>query len=108
MFDETQHKVELRDLKVADGIIMLQVIERVALSGKLQGNELKIVGDMRTNVVASIENATGVNFDQRAAELTRAQQAQQAQAAQQESSDDRDSGGDSGAEGSEPEDEAAK
>lgn len=60
--------------------VCLQVIARAAANGAIRDNELTTVGGVRDALVKSMQEATGINFDQaRAAQARAAQQAQQRQ-----------------------------
>ncbi len=92
MLNDEQLKLELKGVTAADAVICLQIIQRLVNLGQgaIQDNELAPVGQARNNLVKSMEEATGVNFDvaraaqQRAvAEAQRKQQEAQAKAAKE-------------------------
>lgn len=62
MLNEEQQATEVK-LTGGQLIIALQVISRLVSSGGLKDMELSPVGMARDAMVASLEEATGVNFD---------------------------------------------
>lgn len=84
MLNEEQQEIEV-NLTGGQVIIALQVISRLVSSGGLKDMELSPVGSARDSMVAALETATGVNFDQAKAqqEALQRQRIAQARAAQQ-------------------------
>ena len=92
MLDENMQKVPVT-VTAATAVVALQVIARAAASGAIKDNELAVVGAAREELVAQVQEGTGINFDQARAAQARAQQqaleaarraAAEQQAAQQE------------------------
>lgn len=72
----------------AQAVVALQVINRLTTTGGLKDVELSPVGQARDGIVAALQEATGVNFDeakaqQEAMQRQRIAQAREAYAAQQ-------------------------
>ena len=87
MLDENMQKVPVT-VSAATAVVALQVVARAAASGAIKDNELSVVGNAREELVAMVQEATGINFDQARAAQARAQQqaleaARRAQAEQQ-------------------------
>ena len=84
MLDDKQQNKKLSGITASDGVVILQVIARLVGTGNIRDVELAAVGGVRDKLVASVEKATEVNFDQvRAAQQAAMRQAQeQAKAAQ--------------------------
>jgi len=85
MLSEEMQKV-VTEVTAGDVVVALQVIARAAGTGALKDYELKVIGATRENLVASLQVATGVNFDQaRAAQIAEHQRKMaEAQRRQQE------------------------
>ena len=85
MLDEKQQATEVKGINAADVVVLLQIIQRLVGAGAIQDQELAVVGTARNNLVAALQEATGVNFDMARAAQVRAQQEAQRkmQAAQQ-------------------------
>ena len=64
MFNEQQQALSVNGLCVADCVVMLQLIARFTQSGQLKDVELEPVSKVRTRLATSVEETTGVNFDQ--------------------------------------------
>ena len=73
MLDENMQKVPVT-VSAATAVVALQVIARAAASGAIKDNELSVVGGAREELVAQVQEATGINFDQARAAQARAQQ----------------------------------
>lgn len=73
MLDENMQKVPVT-MSAATAVVALQVIARAAASGAIKDNELSVVGNAREELVAQVQEATGINFDQARAAQARAQQ----------------------------------
>jgi len=89
MLNEEQQEQSVT-LTGAQAVVALQVINRLASSGGLKDVELAPVGQARDGIVAALETATGVNFDQaraqqEAMQRQRIAKAREEYAAQQES-----------------------
>ena len=54
---QVDHHIDLPGLSVADGKVMIQLIDRVATSGKLKGEELLPVGSLRQLILDNIKVA---------------------------------------------------
>ena len=83
MLTEEQQKTPVEGLNGGDAVIMLQVINRLVATGRLQDTELLPIGKTRDSLIGSLQRATGVHFD-RAREALLRQQQQAEAAAQQE------------------------
>ena len=85
MLNEEQQATEVKGINAADVVVLLQIIQRLVGAGAIQDQELAVVGTARNNLVAALQEATGVNFDMARAAQVRAQQEAQRkmQAAQQ-------------------------
>lgn len=87
MLNEEQQVKAIDGITGADVVICLQIIQRLVNlgNGAIQDQELQAVGTARTNLVAAMEKATGVNFDlARAAQARALREAQARQAKQAE------------------------
>ena len=73
MLDENMQKVPVT-VTAATAVVALQVIARAAASGAIKDNELAVVGAAREELVAQVQEGTGINFDQARAAQARAQQ----------------------------------
>ena len=82
MLNEEQQNAEIT---VTGGqvVVALQVISRLVSNGGLRDVELSPVGTARDGLVAALESATGVNFDQEKARQEAIQLQRIAQARQQ-------------------------
>ena len=82
MLDEKQQNKKLSGISASDGVVILQVIARLVGTSNIRDMELAAVGGVRDKLVASVEKATGVNFDQvRAAQQAALRRAQEEAAA---------------------------
>jgi hypothetical protein len=85
MLDEKQQNKKLSGISASDGVVILQVIARLVGTSNIRDMELAAVGGVRDKLVASVEKATGVNFDQvRAAQQAALRRAQEEAAATQQ------------------------
>ncbi len=63
-FRKEHLKLELKCLRVADGLAMLQIIRRLVKSGALEDYELASLALLRTKLLRAIREETGVNYDE--------------------------------------------
>lgn len=63
MFKPADYELPLEGLNVRDAVIALQMIQRFVKSGCLDERELLPMGALRGSLVRSIEQATGINYD---------------------------------------------
>lgn len=80
MLSAEQQTAEVGGLTGADIVIALQIIQRLVSTGNIRDEELATVGTARNNLVAALQNATGVNYDMARAAQQRALQEAQAKA----------------------------
>lgn len=79
MLNEEQQAAEVT-VTGAQAVVALQVISRLTSTGGLKDVELTPVGQARDGIVAALEAATGINFDQAKAQQEAAQRQRIAQA----------------------------
>ena len=79
MLNEEQQSQSVT-LTGAQAVVALQVIHRLTSTGGLKDVELSPVGQARDGIVAALEEATGVNFDQARAQQEAMQRQRVAQA----------------------------
>jgi len=82
MLSDEMTGVEVK-VTAGDVTVVLQVIARAAAQGVIRDNEMALVGGTREKLVAAMQEATGVNFDQARAAQARAMQQAQQKAAQE-------------------------
>jgi len=63
VLDASKGTSPLGGLCVYDGIVVVQIIERLLRSGGVSGRELNHVAALRTKVAMSIKQACGVSVD---------------------------------------------
>lgn len=63
-FRKEHLKLELKGLRVADGLALLQIIRRLVKSGALEDYELASLALLRTKLMKAIQDETGVNYDE--------------------------------------------
>jgi hypothetical protein len=62
-FRKEHLKLELKGLRVADGLAILQIIRRLVKSGALEDYELGPIAMMRDRLIKRIQDETGVHYD---------------------------------------------
>jgi hypothetical protein len=62
-FRKEHLKLELKGLRVADGLAMLQIIRRLVKSGAVEDYELTSLTLLRTKMIKGLYEATGVSYD---------------------------------------------
>jgi hypothetical protein len=63
-FRKEHLKLELKGLRVADGLAMLQIIRRLVKSGAVEDYELASLALVRAKLTKTILSETGVNYDE--------------------------------------------
>jgi hypothetical protein len=63
-FRKEHLKLELKGLRVADGLAMLQIIRRLVKSGAVEDYELASLALLRAKVTKAVQSETGVNYDE--------------------------------------------
>ena len=81
MLTDEQQKIEVDGINAGDCVILLQTINRLVQTGRLQDNELLPLGTTRRSLIRSLRRATGVDFEKTREALLRQQQ-EEASAAQ--------------------------
>lgn len=83
LFTEEQQNLSLEGLAVYDGLITLQMVERLLQTRAISGPEMNAVSKVRTAMCDAIQEATGINYDAAMAEA-QAKMAAMQRAAQQQ------------------------
>jgi hypothetical protein len=63
-FRKEHLKLELKGLRVADGLAMLQIIRRLVKAGAVEDYELASLALVRAKLVKAIHEETGVGYDE--------------------------------------------
>ena len=63
MIDPTIGLLKLSDLNIYDGVVVLQIIEKLLRSGAVTGREIAHVASLRVKIAEAIKAASGQDID---------------------------------------------